>query len=184
MNTDDEPRDYFRKLKIIEHFCDNDPDIALQVMRGALKDLVVIKGRFKDKEGTIYGLFIVFISTILKKVLAQYATVSMDASVYKHKPYEMWKHFLEAISKENREAQLETAKKNTLEKVLGRIHELKMFTTIFQLIESNDILTLTNDFNLVLNNSLGADDIQTVIDFEYTTSINVYEEKALAPPKD
>jgi hypothetical protein len=65
--------------------------------------------------------------------------------------------------------------------VLERLGELKFFNSIFEWIDKNDIMNLTDKFQKIVNNVLGIEDSHVVLDFENITSLVLYEEKGIKP---
>jgi hypothetical protein len=181
MNRDDGARQYFEKLKIIEKYCSGDTETAKKILKGELTDIVVIKGRFKDDDDENFGLFIVMISRITHAVVLARSVVSHTASVFHHKPFDTWKAFFAKLEKEISEADIDTEKMQTINGVLERLSELRFFTSIFEWIDTNDIMNLTEKFQKIINNVLDIEDSRVVLDFENTTSLILYEEKGIKP---
>ncbi len=181
MNRDDGAREYFEKLKIIERFCSGDIDTAKRILKGEFADVIAIKGRFRDGAEQQFGLFMVFISRITRSVIASRSVISGTASVFHHKPFDSWKVFYAKLEKELSEADVYTDAIETMEKVLARLSELKFFTQIFEWVEDNDIMNITDRFQKTVNNVLKIEDSRVVIDFENITSLELYEEKGIKP---
>lgn len=181
MNRDDTAREYFEKLKIVEKFCSGDINTAKKILKGEFTDVVVLKGRFKDGLEENFGLFLVFISRISHKVVDEHSVISHTASVFHHKPFDSWKSFLGKLDKELSEADVDAEKIKTLNEVLSRLAELKFFPNIFEWVDTNDIMNLTDKFQKIVNNVLGIDDSRVVLDFENITSLVLYEERGIKP---
>lgn len=181
MDRTDGAREYFNKLKIVEKYCSGDIDTAKKIMKGEYADIVVIKGRFKDGDEENFGLFVIFISRVSHAVVATRSVISRTESVFHHKPFDSWKNFLNKIEKETSEAEVDTERIKTLEAVLERLAELKFFTSIFEWIDKNDIMNLTDKFQKIVNNVLTISDSHVVLDFENITSLALYEEKGIKP---
>jgi hypothetical protein len=177
----DESRVFFEKLKMIEQFCGGDASLARKIIKGEMNDIVVIKGRFKDDDETIYGLFLLFVSDILKTIISGEAVVSPSASVYRHKPYESWRSFKQSVIKEGKEAEIDEAKTNKLTAVMNRIDELRLFPDVFNWVRTNDIQSLTQKFERIVNKSLGMETFKVILDFESTNSLIIHQELGLTP---
>ncbi len=181
MNRDDGAREYFEKLKIVERFCSGDIETAKRILKGEFADIIVLKGRFRDGLEENFGLFIVCISRITRDVVAARTVISGTASVFHHKPFDNWKVFFSKLEKEIDEADVYVDKIEIMDGVLRRLPELKFFINIFEWIESNDIMNLTDRFQKIVNNVLQIEDAHVVLDFENITSIVLYEEKGIKP---
>lgn len=181
MATEDGARKFFEKLKIVETFCGGDVETAKKILKGEYTDIIAIKGRFKDKDDQHLGLFLVFVSKITRKVVNARSVISSSTSVFHHKPFDNWKVFYGKLEKELAEAEIDAEKTATLDGVLSRLHELKFFPEIFGWVERNDIMNLTDRFQLVVRNVLGVEDIHVVLDFENISSLLLYEEKGIKP---
>lgn len=181
MDRKDEAREYFNKLKIVEKYCSGDIETAKKIMKGEYADIVVVKGRFKDGDEENFGLFVIFISRITRSVVASRSVISPAESVFQHKPFDTWKNFLNKIEKETSEAEVDAERIKTLDAVLSRLAELKFYTSIFEWIDKNDIMNLTDKFEKIVNNVLGIEDAHVVLDFENITSLALYEEKGIKP---
>src|SRR4030042_2735732 len=158
MIRNDGARQYFEKLKIVEKFCSGDIETAKRILKGEFTDIIVIKGRFKDGLEENFGLFLVFISRITRAVVASRSVISHTASVFHHKPFDNWKNFFSKLEREISEADVDTEKMEVLDNVLERLNELKFFTSVFEWVENNDIMNLTNRFQKVVNNVLQIED--------------------------
>lgn len=181
MDRKDGAREYFNKLKIVEKFCSGDIETAKKIMKGEFADIVVIKGRFKDGDEENFGLFVVFLSRLSRSVVSTRSVISRTESVFHHKPFDSWKNFLSKIEKETSEAEVDAERIKTLDAVLGRLGELKFFVSVFEWIDKNDIMNLTDKFEKIINNVLGISDSHVVLDFENITSLALYEEKGIKP---
>lgn len=181
MDPTDGARDYFNKLKIVEKYCSGDVETAKKIMKGEFADIIVIKGRFKDGEEETFGLFAIFLSRVTRAVMASRSVISHTESVFHHKPFDTWKNFLSKIEKETSEAEIDKDRMVTLDAVLGRLNELKFFINIFEWIDHNDIMNLTDKFQKIVNNVLGIADSHVVLDFENITSLQLFEEKGIKP---
>jgi hypothetical protein len=181
MDRKDGAREYFDKLKIVEKFCSGDVETAKKIMKGEFADIIVVKGRFKDGDEENFGLFVIFLSRISRNVVATSSVISHTESVFQHKPFDSWKNFMNKIEKETSEAEVDPEKIKTLNAVLERLGELKFFGSIFEWIDKNDIMNLTDKFQKIVNNVLGIEDSHVVLDFENITSLVLYEEKGIKP---
>ncbi len=181
MNRDDGARQYFEKLKIVEKFCAGDTETAKKILKGEFTDIVVLKGRFKDDDDENFGLFIVMISRISHAVVMAKSVVSHTASVFHHKPFDAWKAFFAKLEKEISEAEIDTEKMQTINGVLERLGELRFFQSIFEWVDTNDIMNLTDKFQKIINNVLDTEDCRVVLDFENITSLILYEERGIRP---
>jgi hypothetical protein len=181
MDRNDGAREYFEKLKIVEKFCSGDTETAKKILKGEYADIIVLKGRFKDGLEENFGLFLVFISRITRAVVASRSVISHTASVFHHKPFDKWKIFLSKLEKEISEADIDNGKMQILDSVLERLSELKFFGSIFDWVETNDIMNLTDKFQKIVNNVLDIEDAHVVLDIENITSLILYEEKGIKP---
>jgi hypothetical protein len=181
MVRNDGAREYFEKLKIVEKFCSGDIETAKRILKGEFADIIVIKGRFKDGEEENFGLFMVFISRISRSVVTCRSVVSHTASVFHNKPFDNWKLFFSKLEKELSEADIEVEKTKTLGNVLDRLSELKFYGSIFEWVEHNDIMNLTDKFQRIVNNVIGTEDSHVVLDYENITSLVLFEEKGIRP---
>lgn len=181
MNRNDGAREYFEKLKIVEKFCSGDIETAKKILKGEYTDIIVLKGRFKDGEEENFGLFLLFISRITRSVVASRSVISRTASVFHHKPFDKWKIFLSKLEKEISEAEVDSGKMQILDGVLERLNELRFFNNIYEWVDGNDIMNLTDKFQKIVNNVLDIEDSHVVLDFENITSLMLYEEKGIKP---
>jgi hypothetical protein len=181
MAGEDSARAYFKKLKIAEKFCAGDTETAKKILNGEFTDIVAIKGRFKDDEENFFGLFLVFISRISRRVIHNSSVISHTASVFYNKPFESWKVFFNKVDKELSEAQVDTELTNILNEVLHRMHELKLFDNFFELIAHKDIMNLTDKFQTIIDNVLKVENSHVMLDFENITSIVLHDEKGIKP---
>jgi hypothetical protein len=181
MDRNDGAREYFEKLKIVEKFCSGDTETAKKILKGEYTDIIVLKGRFKDGQEENFGLFIVFVSRITRALVASRSVISHTASVFHHKPFDTWKLFLSKMEKEISEAEIDNGKMQILDGVLERLDELKFFNNIYEWVDSNDIMNLTDKFQRIVNNVLDIEDSHVVLDFENITSLMLYEEKGIKP---
>ena len=184
MASEDNAREYFNKLKIAERFCGGNIETAKKVLKGEFTDIIALKGRFKDEEEEFFGLLLVFVSRITRKVIDSRSVISHTASVFHHKPFDNWKIFFNKLEKELSEAEVDRERIEVLNGVLSRLHELKVFDNFFEWVSNNDIMNLTDRFQKILNNVLKVDDCHAVLDFENLTSIVLYEEKGIKPVAD
>jgi hypothetical protein len=181
MSNNNGTRDYFDKLNIIEQFCDGDTGTAKKILKGELNDILIFKGRFKDEDEYYFGLFLIFIHSISKTILNPYVIVAANASVINHKPYDDWRTFYSKIEKELNEAEVDQNQTETLTEVFQRTNELKLFNFLFSWTENNDIQSLTEAFKKIINKALKVKNSTIVIDFEYSTSLVLFEELGITP---
>ena len=181
MVGDDGARAYFKKLKIAEKFCAGDTETAKKILNGEFTDIITIKGRFKDDAENFFGLFLVFISRISRKVIHSSSVISHTASVFYNKPFESWKVFFNKVDKELSEAQVDEELTNILNEVLHRMHELKLFDNFLELIAHKDIMNLTDKFQKIINNVLKVENSHVMLDFENITSLVLYDERGIKP---
>ena len=114
MTIDDTTKEYFEKLKLAEKFTRGDIEKARQMLRGEFQDVIVIKGRFKDEDEKIFGLFQIFFSIIKYYLIECRCIVSDYASVYNNKPFDNWKIFLSKLEREITDTEHHTDKMNAL----------------------------------------------------------------------
>src|SRR4030042_5356767 len=164
MNPNDGAREYFEKLKIVEKFCSGDTETAKKILKGEYTDIIVLKGRFKDGEEENFGLFLLFISRITHAVVASRSVISHTASVFHHKPFDKWKIFLSKLEKEINEAEIDNGKMHMIDGVLERLNELKFFNSIYEWVDSNDIMNLTDKFQRIVNKMLDIEGSHGVLD--------------------
>ncbi|HOD16407.1 MAG TPA: hypothetical protein PK307_12335 [Spirochaetota bacterium] len=181
MSQEDGARKYFEKLKIVEKFCSGDIDTAKKILKGEFTDIIALKGRFKGAEDEFFGLFLIFISRMTRSVVFGQSVISRTASVFHNKPFDSWKAFFTKMEKEINEAEVDTEKMGLLDGVLQRLGELKFFPNVFEWVDTNDIMNLTDRFQKVVNNVLKIEDCRVVLDFENTTSLILYEERGIKP---
>ncbi len=181
MANEDSARAFFEKLKIVEKFCAGDVETAKKILKGEFTDIIALKGRFKDDEDNFFGLFLVFVSRISQSVIHASSVVSHTVSVFYNKPFESWKVFFDKVDKEINEAQIDNELTNTMNQVLGRMHELKMFEDFFDLIAHRDIMNLTEKFEKIVDNVLKVEKSHVLLDFENITSIVLYDERGIKP---
>jgi hypothetical protein len=70
----EEAKEYFKRLKQAETHCGGDVELAKKLLAGDYRDAIVFKGRFKDMDDEIYGLFIVIVSRYSPRSLKQEAS--------------------------------------------------------------------------------------------------------------
>ncbi len=181
MAKEDSARTFFEKLKIVEKFCAGDVEMAKKILKGEYTDIIALKGRFKDDEDNFFGLFLVFVSRISQKVIHASTVTSHTVSVFYNKPFESWKVFFDKIDKEIKEAQVDEELTRTMDQVLSRMHELKLFENFFELITHRDIMNLTEKFEKIVSNVLKVEKSHVLLDFENLTSLVLYDEKGIKP---
>ncbi len=174
-------RNYFKKLKLAEELCNGDTEIAKQVLQGALHDGLIIKGRFKNAGGDKYGLFMVVINRIAESINGIYSIVADYASVYQNKPLTHWKTFLDGIEKEMGEIDYDEEMSSRYSNAMKRFLELKKTPKLIEWIDENAILELTDTFTDITNTVFQSDDMEVMIDFESTTSIEIFEVLGIRP---
>ncbi len=179
MTDIDKAKEYFRKLKVLEKHCDGNTRMAKMILDGDLKDVVVLKGRFKDIDDETYGLITVFINKILPEITHTEAVVSHLASIYQRKPLEYWLDFYKSIIREKQEAEYNEGTTTQLSNALKRFVEIKGLPKILEWIEKNQIKELTDLFREIIHSILSIDDSTLLIDFELTSSIELYEKTSL-----
>ncbi len=181
MATDDSAKQYFDKLNIVEKFCDGDIETAKSVVKGEYNDIIAIKSRFKDSKDFYFGIFIILLSRITKNVLASFCVVSESISAYNHKPFDDIKTFLSKINKERDDGVFDIHKTNLLTGVLRRFDELKVYQNIFVFVNNNDIQSLTEKFELLLQKTLKVEKCLVTIDFQDTNSLYIHDELGIDP---
>lgn len=174
-------KDYFKKLKQAEAYCQGDVELAKKLLSGDFKDSLVFKGRFKDVDDKIYGLFIVVINKLFFKILTADAIVSGMASIYRHKPLEEWEVFLSKLEKEKSEAEFDKDLSEQLKNTMRRLLEITGVESIVFMAENNNITELTDQFRSITSDVLAMNNIQLMIDFDYTTSIEISDKTGLSP---
>ncbi len=181
MDTNDSARQYFDKLNIVEKFCNGDVDTAKSIVKGEYNDIIAIKGRFKDTQDFYFGIFILLLSRITKKVLAHFNIISESISAYNHKPFDDIKTFLSKINKERDDGVYDIQKTNLFNGVLGRFDEIKIYENIFSYVNENDIQSLTDKFELIISKTLKVEKCLVTIDFQDTNSLFIHDELGIEP---
>ena len=176
-----EAKIYFKKLKQAEEYCNGDVELAKKLLAGEFKDTIVFKGRFKDIDDKVYGLFVVIINKVFSSIIGSDSIISHFASIYRHKPLDYWGAFLNRLSKEKEEADYDQTVSEQINNSLKRFLEITGVNNIIFMAESNDIANLTDQFRSIIQEVIKFDDIQILMDFEHTTSIEVYEKTGAAP---
>ncbi len=174
MKEKDGARVYFDKLKMAETFCDGDVEMARKILKGEVNDVIVLKGRFKDEDDEVYGLFMTFLGKLNKRVVVSYAVVSGVASLYLHKPFTDWKMFYDKLQKELTNPDVDKELSETFVGVLQKLEQLNFFPSIFDWVEENDIQNMTDKFRVVTSKVINKN-VNLVIDYEYITSITLYD---------
>jgi hypothetical protein len=177
---DTKSKEYFDKFKIVERFCGGDVDMAKSILKGELNDVIVFKGRFKNGDETLFGLFMVLVHETSSSVIDAYSVVSGSSSVFRHKPYDDWRTFISRIKKEGSDMG-EDERTNNFTVLLKRIHELKLFSTFFEGVRKNDIAGITENFKKIVGKFLSDDSVSIVIDFEESTTLILHEELGITP---
>ena len=181
MKNKDGAKAYFEKLSLVEKFCKGDTETAKKILKGEFNDIIVIKCRFKDEHDKNFGLFLIFISRIHQTIIKSLSVISTNASVYRVKPFDEWRTFYSKLEKEIDDADTEPENIEVLNAVLDRINELKFYKSIFRWIEDNDIQSLTEKFEKVIDKVLESKNSKATLDFEYLTSIELFEERGIKP---
>ena len=181
MEEVDGAREYFKRLKIVEDFCNGDVETAKKIMRRELSDAIIIKGRLKNDDNSMYGLYWVAINKISAAVSAVGGLIAPFASVHRHNPLLQWKEFFDQIEREKGEIAYKEDLTVQLNNALKRFVEVKGVKTIITWVEENQIKELTDTFHKIISDVLKMDDLETLIDFESITSLDLFEETGIKP---
>jgi len=181
MKEIDGAKEYFKKLRLAEKFCDGDTELAKKLLTGEYKDIIVVKGRFKEQEDALYGLFIVIINKYFNSVIATYGIASHLASIYQHKPLEQWDAFYSGLAKELEVAEFDPGISSKITNGLRRFIEIHGTSDVIAWVEKNRIAEITEQFQHYLSEISDYADIQVMIDFEQTTSMKIYDTLKIEP---
>jgi len=181
MSETDGAKEYFDKLKIAEKFCGGDTALAKKLLSGEFQDTGVIKGRFNEKEKEFSGLFLLFINRITFSLLAQTCLVTPSMSVNLIKPFDDWYSFYSRLVKEKESGAFDTDRTNTLRDSIRAELDKKSVNSLFNMMEDNEIQLITDKFVSIICKALETEEINVLLDFEYTTSIMLNEKLGLKP---
>jgi hypothetical protein len=177
----EEAKEYFKRLKQAETHCGGDVELAKKLLAGDYRDAIVFKGRFKDMDDEIYGLFIVIVSRVFSSIIETRSIISQLASIYRHRPIEHWHTFISRLEKEKEEAEFDPVLSDQINNALKRFLEVEGVSLLIFLAEGNDIAHLTDQFRNIIQSILKKQDIQIVVDFEQASSMDIHEKTGLSP---
>jgi len=177
---DTKTKEYFEKFKVVERFSGGDVELTRKILKGEFNDVIIFKGRFKNGDESIFGLFMVLVHETSSSALGAYSVVSGSSSVFRHKPYDDWRTFISRIKKEGADMG-EDERTVKFTELLSRIHELKMFSTFFEGVRKNDIAGITESFKKIVGKFLSDETVQIVIDFEESNTLLLHEELGITP---
>jgi len=175
MHKPDDLKEYFKKLKMIEDFVDGDVDIAKMILDGVIKDITVIKGRFKNRDDSYFGLFAIYINKLQFKVLKTSKIISELPSIYRYKPNEPSFEFQRIIDKELAEGSHDKEKTQFFSNVIDRFVTSKNIENIINWIDGNLITDITNFFADLIADMLSLEAPIVLIDFENISSVQFFE---------
>ncbi len=176
MKKDNSAKEYFEKLKIAEKFCEGDVSLAKKMLSGEFQDLIAIKGRFKNDDENIFGLFLVFISHLSNQLIQHHTIVSQFSSVFQHKPFDNWLPFLHSLEKELESTEYDEEKTQILHNLLNRFIFDDQILIIKKWIDDNDIMAITSYFEDIISHVPDIYNAKVVLDFEHTTSMILHDE--------
>ena len=175
----DQVKEYFRKLKMVEEFVDGNTEIAKMILDGVIKDIIVIKGRFKNNDDNCYGLFMIFINKLHPGVIRTSNIISKLPSLYRHKPLEPSFEFQRLIDKELAHGTHDKEKTQFFSNVIDRFVSNKNVKDIIVWIDGNLILDITNFFTNLVTDMLSIEEPTVLIDFENISSVQFLEKSGL-----
>jgi len=173
--TNDGTKEYFEKLKMAEEFANGDINLAKQILNGTFNDIIILKGRFKNKEETSFGLFEIFLNKINLSFIKSYELISSVSSVYRHKPFDSWLLFHKNIEKESENITIDLEKTILLNQLTKRFLFEETIKTIIEQIEKNEVQKITNTIEQIIDKIPGIGKLNSIIDYEEITSIVLHE---------
>jgi len=181
MKDVDGAKEYFKRLKLAEKFCNGDSEIAKQMLNGDFHDMIAVKARFKNHDGEYYGQLLLFINRLTNSITRNYSIISQYASIYQNKPLNHWEIFLDNLEREIEHAEFDEDKTNQINNGIKRFMEITGIKSLIKWIDENDIIEITEKFKEIIDQILDVDDIDIMVDFEGTTSIQLHDKIKLSP---
>ena len=179
MSEFDRAKEYFKKLKIIEEFVDGNTEVAKKILDGTIKDIIVIKGRFKNSDDTRFGLFMIYINKLHLNVLKTVNVISELPSLYRYKPLVGVFDFQRIIDSELKLDSHCEDKTQFFSNVMERFLSSKNIEDIIAWIEGNLIIEITNFFTQVIEDMLSLEGLSLLIDFENISSVQFFEKSGI-----
>ena len=172
-------KEYFKKLKVIEDFVDGNTKIAKMILDGTIKDIIVIKGRFKDKEDTCFGLFAIYINKLNLEILKTSNIIAEFPSLYRYKPLVSPFEFQYMIDKELKNNTYNQEKTTLFSNILKRFISGKSIEDLIVWIESNKIVEITDFFVNTIMDMLALEEPTVLVDFESVSSAKFLEKDGI-----
>ena len=186
MDGFDRAKVYFKKLKRIEDFVGGDAKVAKMILDGVIKDLIIIKGRYKDREETSFerykdteetnfGLFTIYINKLHPEVLKISNIVSQLPSLYNYKPLREAFEFQFIIDRELDEGMYDLKMTKLFSTTMKKAITTKVISDLIFWIENNLIAEITDYFTKIIADMLSAEGVAVLIDFENISSAAFFD---------
>ncbi len=158
-----------KKLQIALHYTLGDEDKAKKMVNGTYLDLYAVKGKFSSS--SVYGAFLVFINSSYFRIMNSFSIISRSFEVSDIKTNQDWRNFelqLVEISKQTGYDEGMTSKvKDSMAKALT-IQEITKFA---KLIEQDDGIAMNHNFQKLICDVTGFQNVKLSVDYEKITSI-------------
>ena len=186
MDNFDRAKEYFKKLKLVEEFVDGNTKIAKMILDGTIKDIIVIKGRFKSnidrfksEENDWFGLFTIYINKLHPEVLKTSNIVCRLPSLYRYKPMVPFFDFQHSIEVELAHDSHDREKVKFFENVLDRFVSGQSINDIITWVDKNLIVDITDFFNKIVADMLDIEEPTILLDFENVSSADLFEKSGM-----
>lgn len=174
---------FLKKLQMAEKFCNGNTEKAKKILNGEFNDIIIIKGRFCDKNEEVFGLFLLFISRIFYRVTANFFIFTNYTVALQCKPILDWKTFLNKIEKETQNPEFDMKYNKNANNRLKEVLTIKEILPLLEWIESNKFQEITEKFETLLEKTIGKEKIEVDLDFENTTSFVLYDKGMIKLPE-
>ena len=175
MNEFTRAKEYFKRLKLLEKFVDGNTKVAKMILDGTIKDLIVIKGRFKSNEDDCFGLFTIYINKLHPGILKTSCIISNLPSLYRYKPLVDPFEFQYVIDKELANKSHNEEKTALFSNIIDRFVSEKAIKDLIYWIENNFIVEITNFFTNTIIDMSALEEPTVLIDFENVSSVEFLE---------
>ncbi len=164
-------RSFKAKLDIALKYANNDEELAKKIVSGTYQDVTVVKSRFKDKDETLFGLFIIYLSNEFNSLIGAITLAGSSAAIYNHKPFEPWITFEETILRDI-EAEPDSIKSDTMLSQFESQFDSNISNNIIQMVKNDQYGELNNFFQQLISDTLTIDGISIQLETERITSVD------------
>lgn len=159
------------KIDIALNYTNGNEDLAKEVVGGNLKDVIAIKARFKTASEDQFGLFVVYLSNQLNKLIGTIACLSSSPSIFNNKPFEPWKSFEQTIDKQF-EVEPRDSSTEFENHFINSIDE-KSAQTLIENVKKDKYEDLNNFFQSKIGNHINNNTVYVQLETEQTTSVEI-----------